>query len=122
MNIILKCFEDFVLLFVLINLVYFLYYNKKKNDYSKLKKNDEVKMFIARYDLDMRKTKYATVLRVVGFCNSFIIAFAAVLVLNIKNYFWKITIAFVVIFVLIYALFEIFGRLLKKKEIKKKNV
>ena len=57
MDNVLKYFEDFVLLFVLINLVYFLYYNKKKSDYSKLKKNDEIKLFIARYNLDMRKTQ-----------------------------------------------------------------
>ena len=119
MDNLLKYFEDFVLLFVLINLVYYLYYSKKKSDYSKLKKNDEIKLFIARYNLDMRKTNYKTVLRIIGFCNSFIISFAAILVLNIKNYFWKIGVAFIVIFVLIYALFEIFGRLLKKREMKK---
>ncbi len=110
---------DFVLLFLLVYLFHMLYYKKKKSEYSKLSKNDEVKMFIARYNLDMRKTNYKTVLRIVAIINSIIIGFTATLILNIKNYFWKITIAFIVIFVLIYALFEIAGRWLKKKEVKK---
>ena len=119
MNGVLRFIYDFVLLFLLLYLIYMLYYRKKKSEYSKLAKNDEIKLFIARYNLDMRKTNYKTVLRIVAIINSIIIGFTATLVLNINNYFWKITIAFLVIFILIYALFEIAGRYLKKKEVKK---
>ena len=116
MNQILKFIYDFVLLFLLIYLIYWLYYRKKKSDYSKLSKKDEIKMFIARYDLDMRKTKYKTVLNIVCLCNAIIIAFTATLILKIDNFFLKVAVSFITIFALIYALFEIFGRLLKKKE------
>lgn len=119
MDVVVRFIIDFVLLTILIYLVHMLYYNRKKSVYKELKKNDEVKLFIARYNLDMRKTDYKLVLRVVALCNAIIISFTATLALNIHNYIWKILISFVVIFVLIYALFEICGRLLKKKEIDK---
>ena len=49
----------------------------------------------------------------------FILSFTSALVLNIENYIWKVVISFIVIFVLIYALYEIAGRYLKNKEDKK---
>ena len=116
---ILNFLYDFVLLFFLVFLVHLLYYSKKKKDYSKLKKNDEIKLFIARYNLDMRKTSYKIVRRVVAICNSIIIAFTASLILEINNFYWKIIISFIVIFSLICILFEVCGRYLKKKEIDK---
>ena len=121
MNSVLLFIYDFVLLFLLFYLVYNVFLNKKKREYSKLKKNDIIKVFIARYNLDMRKTEYKKVLRIVTIINSFIVSFTATLVLHINNFWLKVAICFVVIFVLIYSLFEIAGRYLKKKE-EQKNV
>ncbi len=112
---------DFVLLFLLFYLIYTVFLNKKKRDYSKLKKNDVIKIFIARYDLDMRKTDYKKVLNVITIINSFIISFSATLVLHIENFWLKVAVCFVVIFILIYSLFEIAGRYFKNKE-EQKNV
>ena len=110
---------DFVLLFLLFYIIYTVFLNKRKKEYSKLKKTDTVKMFIARYDLDMRKTEYKKVLKIVSVINSFIVAFTATLVLHIENFWLKVAACFVVIFILIYSLFEIAGRYLKSKEGKK---
>lgn len=112
---------DFVLLFLLFYLIYTVFVNKKKKDYSKLKKNDVIKIFIARYNLDMRKTEYKSVLRILTIINAFIISFTATLILHINNFWLKVAVCFVVIFVLIYSLFEIAGRYLKNKE-EQKNV
>lgn len=118
-NVVLQFLFDFVLLFLLVLIVYVVFVNKRRSDYTKLKDGNYVKAFIARYDLDMRKTKYKTVLMVFSVINSFILAFTSALVLNIESYIWKIVISFIVIFVLIYALYEIAGRILKNKEDKK---
>ena len=112
---------DFSIIFVVLFVIQLIYDYKKRKNYSKLKKNDEVKIFMARYNLDIKKTNYKVLLLVINIINSFIISFTATLILNIKNYFWKISVSFVVIFILIYALFEIAGRLFKRVE-EKKNV
>ena len=93
-----------------------LYLKKRKKDYNKLKKSDYVKLFIARFNLDVRKTKYDSILNVLAFNNAFTIAFTSALILNIKNYFWKIAVSFVVLFILLFSLYEVSGRYLKKKE------
>lgn len=112
----LSCFYDFVFIFLLVYIVYSVFLNKNKHDYKKLQKNDMIKIFIARYNLDVKKTKYENILKIVTFINSFIISFSAVLVINIDSMIWSILISFVVIMALIYSLYEIAGRLLKKKE------
>lgn len=113
---ILNYLYDFVFIFLLILIVYFVFLNKSRKEYSKLKDNDMVKYFIARYDLDMRKTNYKTVLNVVTFINSFIISFGSVLVINIKGIMWSIIVGFAAIMALMYSLYEIAGRILKRRE------
>lgn len=116
MKFFLSCLYDFVFIFLLMMIVYSVFLNKSRKEYSKLKDNDMVKFFIARYDLDMRKTNYKTVLNIVTVINSFIISFCSVLVINIKGVMWAIVIGFAVIMALTYSLYEIFGRALKRRE------
>ena len=54
----------------------------------------------------------------ISLCNSFIIAFTSVIILNIESIIWSIMICFVVLFALIYAVFELLGRHMKKCESK----
>ena len=118
-NTVLQFLLDFVFLYLLVLIVYFVFVNRRRNDYKKLKDGSYIKAFIARYNLDMRKTNYKTVLYTFTFINAFILAFTSSLVLNIDKFIWKVVISFIVVFVLIYALFEIAGRYLKNKEDKK---
>lgn len=48
---------DFIIVFTVVYLLYVLFFNKKRRNYKTLKKNDEVKLFIDRYNLDMKKIK-----------------------------------------------------------------
>ncbi len=107
---------DFIIIFVILFVLYFLYLKFRKKDYNKLKKNDYIKSYMARYNLDVRKTNYRKVLNVLAFNNAFTIAFTSALIINIKNYFWKIGVSFVVLFILLFSLYEVSGRYLKKKE------
>jgi hypothetical protein len=119
MGIAFKMLYDFILIFALLLIIYFVFINKNRKEYSKLNGNSVIKSFIARYNLDMRKTSYKEVLNIFAFVNSFILAFTSALVLNIDKLIWKIIVSFIVVFVLIYALYEIAGRYLKNKEDKK---
>ena len=107
---------DFALFFVVIYLFYSVYLKKRKKDYNKLKKGDYIKSFIARYNLDVRKTKYESVLNLLAFNNSFTIAFTSALIMNVKGIYWKIIVSFVVLFILLFSLYELGGRYLKHKE------
>lgn len=121
MNRLVSFLYDFVLLFLLFYIIYSVFINKKKKSYSKLKKNDEVKIFIARYNLDVRKLDYKKILNAVSIINSFIISFTSTLILNIDNFMISIMVCFVVLMILIYSLYEIAGRYFKKME-EKENV
>lgn len=112
----LSCFYDFIFIFLLVYIVYSVFLNKKRKDYKSLSDNDMVKIFIRRYDLDMRKTKYENVVKAITFINSFIISFCSVIVINIDSIVWSIIISFVVIMCLLYSLYEITGRMFKRKE------
>ena len=118
-NPVLQFLFDFVLLYLLVLIVYLVFVNKRRSDYSKLKDGSYVKAFIARYNLDMKKTNYKEVLKIFAFINAFILSFTSALVLNIDKFVWKVVISFIVVFVLVYALYEIAGRYLKNKGYKK---
>ena len=115
-NVYLKALYDFLLLFLMYYIVYSVFLNKKRRKYSDISKTDEIRYFILRYDLDMRKTKYEVVLKLVTLINSFILAFTTAIVINIEKIIWAILVGFAVIMILIYSLYEIVGRYLKKKE------
>ena len=116
MGIAFKMLYDFILIFALLLIIYLVFINKNRKEYSKLNDNSVIKSFIARYNLDMRKTKYKNVLIAVSIINSLILSFTTVLILNLNLSYWKYVIAFVVIMALIYSLYEITGRYFKKKE------
>ena len=113
---ILKFIWDFLLIFALIYIIYSVFFNKKRKDYKDLKKNDEIKFFIKKYDLDMRKTKYKSLLRTLTFINSFIISLETTIVLYIDNYVVKIIVCFISSIILLYVLYTIIGNYYKKKE------
>ena len=111
---------DFIV-FLIIFLIFYLFYLKRKSkDINKLKENTNINNFINKYDLDMTKTKYKTVLYTLAFNNSLIIAFTSALITNIKGYGLKILVSLLVLMILIYSVYEVSGRILKKKEGKKK--
>ena len=113
---ILKFIGDFLLIFALVYIIYSVFFNKKRKDYKDLKKNDEIKFFIRKYDLDMRNTKYKSLLRTLTFINSFIISLETTIVLYIENYIVKIIVCFISSIILLYALYTITGNYYKKKE------
>ena len=107
---------DFIIVFTVVYLLYVLFFNKKRRNYKTLKKNDEVKLFIDRYNLDMKKIEYKKVLQVVTIINTFILSFTTVLIVRIKGFMISLLIGFVVIMILIYSLYEIAGNYFKRKE------
>ena len=115
MNEVLKSLIEFLVLFAIIFGVYKLIYRKKK-DFSKLKPTDEIKAFVLKYDIDVRKIDYNKLLTVLALINSFIIAFTATIIVRIESIGWSIVVCVLIVASLILSLFPIAGNYFKSHE------
>jgi hypothetical protein len=116
MNKIIWFFIDFAIFLVFFLSFYYLYFKYKKVDYNSLKKTDYIRSFIVKYDLNVKKIGFKRIVKTIIINNSIILSFTGALVTSIKNYYVKIGVSFVVLFILIYVFYEISGRYLKSKE------
>ena len=122
----------FGVVFVLITLLYLLFVNRrrlKKLGVIKSKKGPqgtitdktvrdlgEVSYVIVKFKLDKAKINFKELLTVCAFINAFIIAFTCMVISAIPlQFLWKLMIGFVILFVLVYAIYEIYGRILIKR-------
>ena len=80
------------------------------------KYTNEGKLMVIRYNLDEKKVDYQELLKWTSFCNAFVISLTCTIISNIplKMYF-QLAIGFIILFALIYSIFEIVGRDLNKK-------
>ncbi len=80
------------------------------------KYTNEGKLMVIHYNLDEKKVDYQELLKWTSFCNAFVISLTCTIISNIplKMYF-QLAIGFIILFALIYSIFEIVGRHLNKK-------
>ncbi len=123
---------SFIIVFLIVFIVDYFFINRKrlnlmKNDgktkkgkTKKVKSISELDYLTAKFKLDKRKIKKERVIIAIAIINSFIIAFVSsiIMLLPLKR-IWQMLIAFVLLFSLIYACYEIYGRHLKKEEKRK---
>lgn len=106
----------FGVIFLIIFLFYFLVLNRiklKKQNYNKI---GEINYLIKKFNLDPKKINYNVTANIIALINAFIIAFVCVLISLIDvSFIWQMLIGFVLLFSLIYSIYEIFGRILVKK-------
>ena len=115
MNEVVKSLIEFLGLFVIIFIVYKLIYRRKK-DFSKLKDSDEIRVFVLRYNLDVRKIDYNKLLTVLALINAFIISFTATIIVRIDSIAWTIIVCLLIVLALIFSLFNLAGRYFKSHE------
>lgn len=119
MNIYLQNFLYFLGGFIFIFLIHlFLIKHMKRKDRSS--DGIGINLIIKRFNLDLKKIKYKKIAISVSLVNSFIISFTSIIILNIDNFIYKLIVGFVLITLLIYALYEIIGRSLYKSQFKLK--
>lgn len=117
MNIIVRSLISFGACFIVVLLIYLVFINKKRKSYKEGKEYPEISYLINKFKLNVNESKYKKLCILTSIINSFIIAFTFALIINLKyKYFFKLLIAFIIMFVLIYSLYEITGRILKRKE------
>lgn len=90
--------------------------NKKTTKKGKQVDIMEVTYLSGKFKLDKTKLLHKSILLWIAFLNAFIISFTTTVItaLPIKMIF-QIMVGFVLLFALIYAIYEIFGRMLKRR-------
>lgn len=122
----------FIGLFIIVFLVDYFLINKrkltlinnkgvnKKGKKKKIKSIGEIDYLVTKFKLNQKKLDLKFAIVVIALINAFIISsVSAVIMLMPFAILWQMLIAFALLFGLIYSLYEIYGRHLKKKEGKK---
>ena len=122
----------FIALFIIVFVVDYFLINKrklnliknkgvtKKGKRKKIKNISEVDYLSAKFKLDTKKLDMDKMIIVISIINAFIISIvSSVIMLMPFAIMWQMIIAFVLLFGLIYALYEIYGRTLKHKQERK---
>ena len=109
----------FVVTYLIIFLLYSLVINRKKKSYKDATKQMDILYLVNKFKLNTKKTKYNTLKWITNIINPLIISITFIIVTNIKSFILGIMIGFLVMMMLIYSIYEIIGRILKKKEFDK---
>ena len=112
-----------VFMFLIFFLVIFIItYFMNLSKYKKKKSIGEMKYLINKFNLDEKRLKKGKMILWVCIIDAFIISFVGTFIFMLPiDYVWKFLIGFVLLFALIYALFEIYGRHLVKKVCQKER-
>ena len=115
----------FIGLFIVIGIINYIINKRKLTNKKSKKKNKKIKTIgeidylVNKFKLDRNKITNKNTIIWIAIINSFIISFTSCLIMLIPlKLMWQLLIAFVILFSLIYALYEIYGRHLKNKEIR----
>lgn len=114
-----------VLMFLIAYLIVFIVTYLLNNHKLKSKKKmsiGEINYLVKKFHLEESKLKIKRMLLWVSIIDAFIISFVGTFIILLPvSFIWQITIGFVLLFGLIYALFEIYGRHLVNKGYQKKG-
>ena len=102
----------FVVSYLIIFLLYSLVINRKKKSYKDATKQMDILYLVNKFKLNTMKW-------ITNIINPLIISITFIIVTNIKSFILGIMIGFLVMMMLIYSIYEIIGRILKKKEFDK---
>ncbi len=108
---------NFLMMFVLINLFYFLFIIKKALK-DKKKKPVEIKYLINLYKLDINKLDYKKLLRLISLATSFIIALVLSLVSEQGNLVRQIILTVIIILPFMFITYHIIGKVYQKRMMK----
>lgn len=107
----------FIVSYILIFLVYVFIINRKNKN---LEKQPDMMYLCNKFKLNIKKN-YNVLKWCLNFINPLIISTTFIVISNIDSLVMSLLVGFIVMFVLIYAMYEILGRILKYKETVKKK-
>ena len=116
-------FNIFMFLFFFFIIFLILYaFNLWKVKSKKKRSIGEIKYLVNKFDLDEKSLKVRSMILWICLIDAFIISFIGTFIFMLPiEYIWKFLIGFVLLFALIYSLYEIYGRHLIKKGYQRKR-
>ncbi len=108
----------FIILFIIIFLFDYLLIKKTYLKGKKKKNNElvELSYLLIKFNLDKNKLNIKRVLITISLINAFIMSMVSVILLLFKmNYILKLLVAFIMLLLVIYSIYEIYGNYLIKK-------
>ena len=106
----------FGIIFVIVFLGYLLLVNRRKLKKKQYEKIGEINYLIRKFYLNPQKVNYKALVYITSLINALIIALVCVIISLIDvKFIWQMLIGFALLFALIYAFYEILGRILIKK-------
>ena len=119
-----EMFMEIGFLAIMFLLIFIITYWMNLNNYKKRKYTSigELNYLLKKFNLDRKKLPVRKMLLVFSLLDAFIMAFTASFITSLPvNTVFQMLIGFVLLFALIYALYEIYGRHLVKKYKKKEG-
>jgi hypothetical protein len=112
----------YILLFVIVFLVTYIM-DLLKIRRKKQKKIGEIQYLVNKFNLDINKINYKKSCFVIAIINAFIISSVTIFISFVDMIMTlQLLLGFILLFALIYSLYEIYGRILVKKGYTKKKV
>ena len=116
MNEILNILLDFCISYVLVFLVYYLIFVRKKTKYNKNRVPVELYYLVNIYNLNLKKINYKKFIYATAFINTFIIVTTYIIVFHLVNkWIWQLLCGIVIIILLIIICYGIMGRYYQKR-------
>ena len=104
--------------FLMAYLISFIFYafiiNRKRK--GKIKINTEMDYIIKKFNLDTKKLNLNKLRWIMNIINPLIISITFIIIMFIDSFVLGIIVAFVIMIALIYSIYEIIGRTLKKQQ------
>ena len=115
LNILLEFFISYIVVFIL----YWLLFVRKKTKYNKNKVPVEYYYLISLYRLDQKKINYKKFVYTSALINTFIIVFTYIIISRLLNkWIWQLLVGIVIIILLIIICYGLLGRIYQKKGMK----
>ncbi len=106
----------FILAFVIVYLFYLVTVVLQKKRFEKFKLSNQVLYFKNRFKLDIEKLNIKSFVNIISLINAFIIACGFSIAMLVENFLLQLLIGFIVIIILTFLCYEMYGKILRKKE------
>lgn len=111
-----KILLEFIICYIIVFVLYYLLFVRKKTRYNKKKVPVEYQYIISLYKIDRKDINYKKFLYQSAFINSFIISFTYIIITTLINkLIWQILAGVVIIVLLIIICYGLLARYYKKR-------
>lgn len=110
-----KILLEFIVIFLIVYLGYYLFSYRKLKKYDRKKSPVNIKYLVLRYNLDIVRLGYKRVFKTLMLSDSFIVAFMFTITRVIDNVYVRLLVSFILIFPLFAGVYHLVAMYYKKE-------